>query len=219
MNKLIRIKTAMVVFGLASATVAVQAAVSNTGNEAAFDASTTIAYDSFFDDFGTGFGWPGNPFTRGDVTYNSEQNLTWGDETPYTTTEPLIGDNYWTPIVGSIATGPQYSAFGFLIGNSSFWGSSTITIDITTDLGTYVYPSLTIADSGKGQLQFEGYTASPGEYFTGFEIIVDNGRGGALPGITDVTLGSAGSAPDASSTCWLIGMASLGLGFLRRKLV
>jgi hypothetical protein len=56
--------------------VQTEASLVNYSSESSFDAQGTIVYDSFFNDFGTGFGFPGNPFTRGGVTYNSTQNLT-----------------------------------------------------------------------------------------------------------------------------------------------
>jgi hypothetical protein len=80
MNQTTKKKAVLIVSGLLGASVAVQASVSNTGNEASFDASTTIAYDSFFTDFGTGFGLyntvSAHSFYRGGVTYDSAQNLT-----------------------------------------------------------------------------------------------------------------------------------------------
>jgi len=165
-----------------------------------FNAQGTIAYNSDFTDFGTGFGFPSGytlfaSFTRGDVTYRSQNNLTWGSGTGYTTTEPLIGNNYWTPILADIATGPQYSMFGFDIGT---YNTSPITIEVFTSLGTYTYSSLTIANSALGLLEFRGFVASPGEYFTGFEISADYGSGN-LPGITHVTLGDAAAVPEPST--------------------
>ncbi len=159
-------------------------------NVVTFDAQGAIAYDSNFDDFGTGFGFPGDPFTRGDVTYHSLNNLTWGSGTGYTTTQPLIGNNYWTPILGDIAAGPQYDMFGFDIGES---GGSLITLTVFTNLGSYVYPSQAIASSPAGLLDFWGFVAT-GEYFTGFDITADSGAGN-LPGITNVELGHTGDAP------------------------
>jgi hypothetical protein len=183
--------------------VQTEASLVNYSSESSFDAQGTIVYDSFFNDFGTGFGFPGNPFTRGGVTYNSTQNLTWGDTTGYTTTQTLIGNNFWTPVLGTIASG--YSMFGFDIGT---YNSSRITISISTSLGTYIYPSLTIANSQIGQLQFMGFVASPGEYFTGFDISADNGPGN-LPGITDVKLGNTGTSAVPEPTTVISGALML----------
>jgi hypothetical protein len=176
---------------------AIQAGASLTTytSRPSFNAQGTIVYNAVFTDFGTGFGFPGNSFTRGDVTYRSLENLTWGSSSGYTTTETLIGNNYWTPVLADIATGPQYGMFGFDIGT---YNTSPITIEVYTSAGTYTYPSLTIADSASGLLEFRGFVASAGEYFTGFNITADNGHGN-LPGITHVTLGNAGVVPEPST--------------------
>ena len=185
--------------------------VTQIGSQAAFSASGTIAFNSNFDDFGTGFGFPGDPFTRGDVTYHSASNLTWGSSTGYTTTQPLIGNNFWTPVLGDIASGPRYSLFGFDIGT---YNTSPITITLFTDLGSYVYPNLTIADSAAGMLQFMGFAAT-GEYFTGFDITAVNGPGN-LAGITNVQVGHGGPVPEPASMA-LLGVGLLGLGLISRK--
>ncbi|MHC1763732.1 MAG: hypothetical protein AB9869_05410 [Verrucomicrobiia bacterium] len=170
--------------------VQAQASLATYGTRESFNTQGTIVYNSDFTDFGPAGYLPGDPFTRGDVTYHSTQNVTFGNETMYTTTEPLIGNVYWTPILGDIATTPKYSMFGFDIGN---WKDIPITIIVNTTLSTYTYPDLTIAP---GSLHFKGFIASPGEYFTGFNII---GSVGNLPGITHVTLGHVTPVPEPST--------------------
>ncbi len=190
----------------------VQAGMLTLGSRSTFNSTGTIDFNSNFQDFGTGFGFPGNPFTRGDVTYNSFDNLTWGSSTPYTTTETLIGNNFWTPILGSVATDPKYDMFGFDIGT---YGASPITIKIFTDSAVYVYPSLTIANSQIGDLEFRGFIATDGEFITNFEIIADFGPGN-LPGITNVAVGHSNVVPEpASMVIWGIGV--LGMGFVTRR--
>lgn len=212
MNKFLHglVTTAICLLSVGSAL----ASVTNYSSQAGFSAQGTIVFNSNFSDFGAGFGLPGDPFTRGDVTYRSTQNLTWGSGTGYTTTEPLIGNNFWTPILGDIATGPAYNMFGFDIGT---YNKSPISIDVFTNVGAYSYPGLTIADSQAGLLEFLGFVASAGEFFTGFQITADNGPGN-LPGITHVQVGHAdgGTIPEpATVSLILLGLAAAG-GLRRR---
>jgi len=104
--------------------------------------------------------------------------------------------------------------FGFDIGT---YNPSPITISVFTNMGNYVYPSLTIANSPDGLLEFKGFIASPAEYFTGFSLVADNG-GSNLPGITNVSLGNAGGAPiPEPASLLLLGSGLAGLLAWRRK--
>jgi hypothetical protein len=199
---------------LSFGSVTAQASIITYGNQGAFNALGTIAHNTNFQSAGSYFTSPGNPYTVGDVTYHSFDNLIWGSSTQYTNTEPLIGNNYWTPILGSIATGPRYNMFGFDIGT---YNTSPITITLDTNLGAYVYPSLHIVNSQAGLLEFEGFVASAGEYFTGFNITADNGPGN-LPGITHVEVGQTGGAPvPEPSTISLLGAGLAAVGMFGRK--
>lgn len=187
-------------------------------NEALFQSQGTLAFNSNFDDMpGVSFypfSFPGDPFTRGDVTFHSTNNLVWASGSGYTTTRPLIGNNYWTPIDGTVNALPQYNMFGFEIGT---YNSSPITFNISTNLGTYTYGSQTIANSAAGQLDFRGWVAGSGEYITGFQVVADYGPGN-LPGLTEVQVGHTGqSVPDSGSTLALFGAALTAMAFIRRK--
>jgi hypothetical protein len=196
-----------------------QASVIEYSSESMFQSQGTIAYNSTFNDFGTGFGFPGDPFTRGDVTYTSTNNLTWGNTAIgwsglYSTlSDTLIGNNWWTPITGTISTGPQYNMFGFHIGT---YNTSPITFNLTTNLGNYTFASETIADSAAGNYDFRGFISGSGEYLTGFSVVADYGSGN-LPGLTHVQVGhTANNVPDGSTTLLLSSIGFLGLAALRR---
>ncbi len=207
----------MAVLGVFSLPSQSSASVTTYTDQSAFNSQGIIAYDSDFQDFGTDFGFPANPFTRGGVTYTSTENLTWGSATGYTTTKTLIGNNYYSPVTGdisgNIATATGYNMFGFNIGT---FNTSPISITVNTNLTNYTYSGLTIADSNAGLLDYKGFIATtPGEYFTGFKIVADNGRDN-LPGITNVAVGNVTPVP-VPGAVWLFASGLLGLGALRKK--
>jgi hypothetical protein len=81
-----------------------------------FNAAGTIVYDSNFNDFGSGFSLPGDPFTRGGVTYTSTQNVITGNMSGYSPIVNLMTDNYWSPVTGTLDSSAQYNMFGFDLG-------------------------------------------------------------------------------------------------------
>ncbi len=188
-----------------STTGAAIAGVTTYSDRSLFEAQGGIAFNSNFQDYGgvaqdpAGYSFPGDPFSRGGVTYTSGQNMIIGPGTfGYTTTVPLMANLLWTPLTGDIATAPhQYTMFGFEIAeyNLPNYGSSPITITVYTNNDDYTYSGLTVPNSSDGTLAFKGYIASSGEYFTAFQITADKGDYGYAPGITNVTLGSAAPEP------------------------
>jgi hypothetical protein len=193
-------------------------------SEATFNAQGTIAFDSFFNDFGEGFGYPSGefnpfytPFTRGDVTYTSEQNLTVGTATGYTTNpEVMMTDNYWTPLTATVNTAPEYSMLGFDIGINN---NTPLDIDIDTNLGEVDYLDVTVPnlELSNASPAFVGFVASPGQYFTGFQI-VSEGQGD-LGEISNVEVGGAGpSVPDSTGTIMLLGLGAIALAGYRRMI-
>jgi hypothetical protein len=178
-----------------------------------FDGQGTIAFNSNFQDFGTGFSYPSNPFTRGDVTYTNTENLVIGPDGSYSIgrSQNVITNNYWTPLTGNIATGPQYTLFGFDVAVTS----GSVDVAVYTNSGTYVWSNLTIPD-GNPDFAFQGFEATAGEYFTGFRI--DSRGASYLPGMTNVALGNAGpsSVPEPGSFL-LLGTALLGAAAIRKR--
>lgn len=189
-------------------------------DETTFDGQGTLAFDSTFNDYGLGVTGLGPVFSRGDVTYyntdgnTAYDNLTFG--TPFSTLSlTLLGNSYHSPILGEINSTPEYSMFGFEIANS---GASPITFVLHTNRGDYTFASETVADARLGNIGFRGWVADSGEYFTGFDILAQNGND--LPGVTHVKLGNVTEAvPDVVSTLGLLGLAAVAIATVRRSRV
>jgi hypothetical protein len=198
---------------LAGASVAASAQVVTVGSRAAFDASGAIAFNSNFADFGAYFAWPGTPFTRGDVTYVSAENLTVGAGTGYSIGDSVtvMSNNYWSPLTATINQAPQYTLLGF----DAAVTSGPVSITLTTNQNTYSYTGLTLPD-GSPNFAFEGFrTTGSGEYFTGFRI--DTLGGGYLPGVTNVAVGVAAVPEPETYAMLFAGLGLLGVMARRRK--
>jgi hypothetical protein len=200
---------------LVLASSSASSAVVGYSDRSAFDAQGQIIYNSNFDDFPRSFPAPGNPFTRGDVTYTSTDNLIIGD-CAYSIgcARNVMVNNYWTPITGSISSATNlYTLFGFDVAATS----DPITITVYTNQATYVSSNLSVPD-GNPDFAFEGFAATGGEYFTGFRI--DSAGSGYAAGMTDVALGLADSTQvPEPGTLALAGIALAGIARSRRRKV
>jgi hypothetical protein len=184
-------------------------------NRATFDAQGTIQFNSDFDDFGSGFSNPGDPFTRGGVTYTSGANLVVGTATGYAPIRNVITFNGWTPFTGTVDNTAEYSMFGFDFGS----GGRTDPIDvvITTNLGSYSYNDIVVPNVNQG-LAFRGFTTDQAnEFITGFSLATT--ATGAFPGMTEVSVGLLSAVPAPAGVILAgVGVAGLGgLSWLRRR--
>lgn len=184
-------------------------------NRSDLAAAGTIVETNNFDDFGAGYGYPGDPFSRGSVTYSSARNLTVGAGTAYTIgrARTVLSNDFWSPLTGAIDG--QFDLFGF----DGAVTSGPVAVTLQTNVGSYQFSNLTWAN-GDPAFTFMGFrTTTEGEYFTQFRI--DTLGSGYLPGITDVSLGQqvgGGVEVPEPSTLILMALGMAGLASTKRRL-
>lgn len=179
-----------------------------------FEAQGTVIENYGYEDFGTGvFSFPGDPWTTHGVTYQTGNNIIVGTGTFYSPISNVFTYNYWTPISASISQSPdQFDMFGFDLGYLGF--DSAITLSVTTNLATYIFSGIS-APIASQSLDFFGFIADAGEYFTGFGLSSAGGTGSA-PVIDNVTLGQSGQVPEPA-TLALVGLGLASLRFSKRR--
>jgi hypothetical protein len=154
-----------------------RAATIQIGTQAAFSALGTITQNTNFDAYAD-FSYPGSPFVLGDLTFVAGQQNIIGGSNSYGLVRNLFTDNYTQGTTIQIAG--THNLFAVNAGN--FYSTGSATFDITTNLGTYQY-IVAVPNGGTG-LQFFGFQAGAGEYFTSFRY-----SGSFATGVTDVQLG------------------------------
>jgi hypothetical protein len=185
----------------------------------AFTARGVIAYNNGFEDFGTGFSYPPFPWTAQGVTYASPHNLVIGTATSHEPATNVMANNRWSPLTALIEAGTaRYDMFAFDLGSISMFSppkpSGLVDLYLATNLKTYAFYFLDAPHVSRG-LEFYGFVASPGEYFTAFSLSTPGSVGG--PAIDNVTLGNTTHAPEPG-TLALLSLGAAGLvGFARRR--
>ncbi len=181
----------------------------------AFNAQGTIDYNYGFEDFGSGFTYPGDPWTSHGVTYTSGKNLIAGPTTFYLPISNVLVYDFWSPLTANIDTSTHFNMFALDLGYIG--ADSQMTFTVTTNLAGYTFPGLSVPNASLSP-NFYGFTAGTGEYFTGFSIASAQGIGSG-PAIDNVTLGRAsGAQVPEPCTLLLIGSGLVGLVSVRKKL-
>jgi hypothetical protein len=200
---------------IALSPITANAGVITFADRATFEATGTIAENYGFEDFSTNdFSFPPDPWTTHGVTYTTGDNLVVGSNTFYHPISNVFAYNGWSPVPGTI--GGAYDMFGFdlaMIGTLS-----PVTIQIITNVATYDYSGLLVPNASVGQ-DFYGFSATGGEYFTGFNVSSLIGSGSA-PVLDNVTLGTTGEGiaaiPEPTSML-LLGSGLAGFIAKRRR--
>ena len=186
----------------------------------AFTSQGVIAENYGFEDITVTISYfPGQPWDTHGVTYNSTSNIIFGpSSTVYVPLSNILANNNWTPLTGSINN--PYTMFGFdlgiIVGN--FGTAGKLDLSITTNLATYAYNGLVVPNVNTKVMDFYGFVAGAGEFFTNFNIAIEPYSGSFPyygPAIDNVTLGTAGAVPIPGAV-WLLGSGLLGLGGWRR---
>ncbi|NHQ87624.1 PEP-CTERM sorting domain-containing protein [Iodobacter sp. HSC-16F04] len=165
-----------------------------------FNRQGDIHFNSNFDDFAEGFNYPGTPFSLGDITYLSEENLTIGRGTQYSigNSQTVLSNEYFSPIKGEIASLTHYTLFGF----DAALTHGLASIVLETNLSRYTFADLSLPDGNDG-LGFNGFkTNQAGEYFTGFSFAALEYH--ALAGISNVALGTVSPVPEPENMALLL---------------
>lgn len=199
---------------LVAAAPLAQAALTQYGSRAIFEAQGTISENYGFEDWGStgGFLHPGNPYTAHGVTYITANNLIVKPDSGYGSASNVFLYDQWSPLPGLISG--AYNMFGFDLGVLGL--DSLIDYSLTTNIGTYNFNNVAVPNVNQG-MTFFGFIADPGETFTGFNFVSQLGNGHAAA-LDNVTLGTQGNnqIPEPASLA-LLGIGLAGFAAARRR--
>jgi hypothetical protein len=178
---------------------------------ATFNSQGTITDSYGFEDWPSGqINFPGDPYTAHGVTYTSSHNEILGGFSGNNNPSAWIANANLTPLTGTIAG--TSNMFGFDLG--VFGATTLIDYTITTNLNSYAFDDVSVPNLNTQLQTFFGYTAGPGEHFTGFSFSSSGERSG--PALDNVTLGTQFSIPEPF-TVSLVGAGLVGAAALRRR--
>jgi hypothetical protein len=188
------------------------AALVTYSDRTAFEAAGIIVEFQDFESYPTSTGtFPGDPWTDGSVTYYTGANAIIGSDTAVSPVSNTFSHLNSRGVVADIAGSYDMFALDIAVNDENI--PSTQVLQITTNLALYnIYYGATttiLPDVQSGQL-FQGWTASPGEYFVNFDFLGSP----SYIHVDNVTLGNVVPVPAAA---WLFGSALLGLGVVKRK--
>lgn len=179
---------------------------------ATFNAQGTITDSYGFEDWPSGqINFPGDPYTAHGVTYTSSHNEILGSFSGNNNPSAWIANANWTPLTGTIPGTSNMFAFDLGV----FGTNSLIDYTITTNLGSYAFNDVSVPNLNTQLQTFFGYTAGPGEYFSGFSFSSQLGAGSGAA-LDNVTLGTQFSVPEPF-TASLVGAGLVGAAALRRR--
>ena len=196
-----------------------QASIMTYDNRAVFVSNGTTAAYGYEDFTGSSTYTPGNPWTspyQPGITYTTTSNLIVGPTAGLGNTTNVFVYKFYSPITANVNN--AYNMLALDLGIMTGSGTSTFapTITLTTNLSSYIFPSLTTVKNLRTGMTFFGFRSTGvGEHFTSFTI-TGSTIPAMSPAIDNVTLGDYVAPVPEPSTFLLLGAGIGGLALLRR---